>query len=196
MKTITKPQLRNLLKTRTLQARRTGRYTDDYAFDNAVNFGKTDWQPIVYLPPSRINPESKDLFIWTDDNLKHAKAYTTKDGTIQAGPHWDSWQLRITQQLAPAPDLYLVHIKDQILEFPSYNPERAIGAALHQLGLYGHLQTTIDLQPAQPGHYVFIPGLYEADQELVRIQVQLKLVKPRKPRFSQHSKDLVHINCS
>ena len=118
MKTITKPQLRNLLKTRTLQARRTGRYTDDYAFDNAVNFGKTDWQPIVYLPPSRINPESKDLFIWTDDNLKHAKAYTTKDGIIQAGPHWETWQLRITQQLAPAPDLYLVHIKDQILEFP------------------------------------------------------------------------------
>jgi hypothetical protein len=167
MKTITKPQLRKLLKTRTLQARRTGRYTDDYAFDNAVNFGKTDWQPIVYLPPSRINPESKDLFIWTDENLKHAKAYTTKDGIIQAGPHWDSWQLRITQQLAPAPDLYLVHIKDQILEFPSYNPERAIGAAIHQLGLYG-----------QPGHYVFIPGLYEADQELVRIQVQLKSSSP------------------
>ena len=79
----------------------------------------------------------------------------------------------------------------QILEFPSYNPERAIGAALHQLGLYGHLQTTIDLQPAQPGHYVFIPGLYETDQELVRIQVHLK---PSAPISKNRGKDIVFKN--
>jgi len=57
--------LRNLIKKGLIEAKCNYRYTDDYAYDNATNFGKTDWKP-AYLESMIPEGEQIDGIIFDD----------------------------------------------------------------------------------------------------------------------------------
>lgn len=84
----TKATLKKLLKSgEGYVARVVHDYTDDYAYDAMVNFGKTDWLPVRYIPETgsqvlkRIGIES-DFFIFTDEELRGCNVSQSEDGTI------------------------------------------------------------------------------------------------------------------
>lgn len=85
-----------------IEAKCNFRHTDDYAYDNAVNFGKTEWMP-ARLNPERIygdhgclnsDEQHKDGFMSfdaSDFRWKSGGAYWNDDGTIAlygAGEHY------------------------------------------------------------------------------------------------------------
>ena len=51
MKTIKRNWLKKQIAIGNCEAKCNGRYTDDYQFDNAENFGKTDWLPARISTP-------------------------------------------------------------------------------------------------------------------------------------------------
>ena len=86
-----------------IEAKRNYRHTDDYAYDNAYNFGKTDWMP-ARLNPERIYNErgcvnSSEMykegfmsFDASDFSWGSGGAYYNDDGTISlygAGEHFN-----------------------------------------------------------------------------------------------------------
>ena len=83
-----------------LEAKCEYHYTDDYAYDAATDFGKTDWMPL-----NIVSRDENGKNIWKDNfiNLLESdfqspcgRAYSREDGTITFKVHSNlSYQVRI-----------------------------------------------------------------------------------------------------
>lgn len=139
---ISKPTLRKMLKSGLLEGRREGYYTDDYAGDAACNYRKTGWKPMVFLPDSNgfdENGPDSPFLVWKESDLNDAKAYRRGDGTIHAGPHWDSWTFREVETVAPRPSVYIVEVRGSVYEVESFDELRAAKVVMKLERLYGRL---------------------------------------------------------
>ena len=97
-KTIRRDTLKKMIENGKIEAKCTFKLTDDYVFDNAYNFGKTEWLPARLARPTYeeitlhngnkitqcTDSDHKDGYAnfndW--DFSKGAKAYLADDGTI------------------------------------------------------------------------------------------------------------------
>lgn len=73
MKTIRRDWLKRQIEKGNIEAKCNHKFTDDYAFDNAYNFGKTDWMPARIKHPqyeTYTNEIGSVLTRRTDDDLK------------------------------------------------------------------------------------------------------------------------------
>ena len=100
MKTVNRGWLKRQVKAGKVEAKCTGHYTDDYAFDAANGFGKMDeWKPVRVLDDFTKNDFRTDVITLYESSFssKSGAAYT--DGAIIAfwvhnNLHYD---MRITQ---------------------------------------------------------------------------------------------------
>ncbi|TXH11959.1 MAG: hypothetical protein E6R03_13865 [Hyphomicrobiaceae bacterium] len=53
MKKFTRATLKSLIKKGLVEVRVRSNYTDDYAYDAAVNYGRTEWKPAVFSETGR-----------------------------------------------------------------------------------------------------------------------------------------------
>jgi hypothetical protein len=91
--------LRNLIKKGMIEAKCLFHYTDDYAYDNAYNNGKTDWMPVEFV---EFHTDGKDGFLsFTDWDLKTSSGYLHADTN-------DMYSFAIHSNL-----VYKVRIKEQ-----------------------------------------------------------------------------------
>lgn len=108
MKTINRGWLKRQIEKGNIEARCAFHFTDDYAFDNATGFGKTDWMLSRVRYP-QFDPESHrcinddrkpDMinFDESDFRTKSGSAYRNDDGTITLRIHSNEvWKLRMTE---------------------------------------------------------------------------------------------------
>jgi hypothetical protein len=85
-KTINRGWLKKQLVKGNVEAKCDMRLTDDYAFDNATGFGKTEWAPARYVEnkhqgDNRYEQNATLIDDW-DFKTKSGCAYQTDDGLI------------------------------------------------------------------------------------------------------------------
>ena len=115
MKTVNRAWLKRQIDAGRVEAKCSHHLTDDYAFDNANNFGKTDWMPARIRRPvfgTYINHLGFELDRCIDSDFvqgqmnftehdfvgKSGGAYYQPDGTIHFYVHSNaSYELRIKQ---------------------------------------------------------------------------------------------------
>jgi hypothetical protein len=75
MTTMRRDTLKKMIEAGKLEAKCLFSYTDDYAFDNATGFGKTEWMP------ARIsNPKWEEITLPNGNKTDHCIDHDTKDG--------------------------------------------------------------------------------------------------------------------
>ena len=101
MKTVNRGKLRRLAEQGKLLARCEFHYTDDYAWDNATNFGKMENYLPVFFIPDEGRHEVPEGYIGIDEyyfRCKGGHAWEEEDGTITFCPHSNlSYQLKIKE---------------------------------------------------------------------------------------------------
>ena len=82
MKTIRRDKIKRLIENGKIEARCKYRYTDDYAYDNIANFGKTGWLPARISSGYSDKKEGYINFEEHDFRYKSGTAWENEDGTI------------------------------------------------------------------------------------------------------------------
>lgn len=67
MKTVRRDWLKKQIMNGKMVGKCDHRYTDDYAMDNANNFGKTDFMPLQIIEDYDDHVAAGFLFLWADD---------------------------------------------------------------------------------------------------------------------------------
>lgn len=94
-KRINRKKLKEAIMSGLYEAKCDGRYTDDYAFDAAYNFGKTDFKP------ARVGNFEEGYTSFREEFFRPMKEYgatlyENKDGTISLDVHSNlSYTLRL-----------------------------------------------------------------------------------------------------
>ena len=114
-KTIRRDWLKKQIEAGKVEAKCNFHYTDDYAFDNAYGFGKTEWMPAHIMHPTferRTNYVGNPVDVCVNDDRREGHlnflqcqfsstpnvCYWQDDGTIRFGWHSnESYTLRIKQ---------------------------------------------------------------------------------------------------
>jgi hypothetical protein len=96
--TVNRGWLKRQILKGNVEAKRLSRYTDDYLWDVATDFGRTDWLPAVviseeerkfgYTPDGRFKFEEGDF-------RGFGRAWWNDDGTITLSFGWESYELRL-----------------------------------------------------------------------------------------------------
>jgi len=112
MKTMRRDTLKKKVEAGKMEAKCNHHYTDDYAYDNAVNFGETDWMPAHIMHPTykEVTLQNGNKMTVRDDEDRKAgffnlmncdftgnggHAWLAEDGTICLYVHSNlSYQLR------------------------------------------------------------------------------------------------------
>lgn len=114
MKTIRRDSLKKQIEAGKLEAKCTMHLTDDYKFDDANKFGKTEWKPARMRKPEFAqythangavtyyskNDDMKEGFMnfMEHDFSDGVKAYWNDQGTITLRVHSNEWyELRVIQ---------------------------------------------------------------------------------------------------
>jgi len=107
MQTVNRGWIKRMIEHGKVEARCLFRLTDDYSFDNADGFGKTDWMPARISAP-QFDPETNRCinsdfaegaanFHAGDFKTKSGGSYRNDDGTITLRIHGNEvYALRIT----------------------------------------------------------------------------------------------------
>jgi len=82
MATVNRSWLRRQIEAGKMEGKVTLSLTDDYAFDNSINFGRTAWLPVNFVScGSDFRPDHCN--VWEMDfTSKHGRAWHNDDGTI------------------------------------------------------------------------------------------------------------------
>ena len=101
MKTVNRGKLKRLAEQGKLLGRCKYRYTDDYIYDNATNFGRMENYFPVFLIPNEGRHEIPEghigIYEWYF-TCKSGRAWEEEDGTITFYPHSNlSYQLKIKE---------------------------------------------------------------------------------------------------
>ena len=78
MRIANRGHLKRLITKGIVEARCIYHYTDDYAWDNATNFGKTDWLP-AYLNSSLEEDEQVEGIVFDEWDFKTQGGYLSPD---------------------------------------------------------------------------------------------------------------------
>lgn len=82
MKRIRRDKIKRLIEKGKIEARCKYQYTDDYAYDNANNFGKTEWLPTRISSGYEDKKEGYINFEEHDFRYKSGAAWENDDRTI------------------------------------------------------------------------------------------------------------------
>lgn len=96
--TVNRGWLKRRILAGEVEARRNYRYTDDYAYDAAVDFGKTDWIPAHVVGPdeSQYRDGLADHMNFADSDFRgYGHAWWNADGTITLYFGYESFELRL-----------------------------------------------------------------------------------------------------
>lgn len=99
---INRQSLKKLIASGALEAKCDGHYTDDYAYDAAANFRKTEWLPARYVDAQMARHENSEPGTLTfgnwDFKTSSGLAYLDKDGSYSLHVHSNlSYTLRLKQ---------------------------------------------------------------------------------------------------
>jgi hypothetical protein len=93
--TVNRGQLLKLIAAGGIQAKCNFRFTDDYRFDNASNFGQTAWLPACIIADGEAHDFKKVKFSPWSFRTKSGMAWLNRDGTVTLKVHGnESWELR------------------------------------------------------------------------------------------------------
>ncbi len=103
MKTVNRGKLKRLAEQGKLLARCNYCYTDDYAWDNANNFGRTkQYLPVYVIQKGESRWNVPEGYIGIDEyyfRCKGGHAWEEKDGTITLYPYQNlSYSLKIKEE--------------------------------------------------------------------------------------------------
>lgn len=89
MSTIRRDVLKRKLARGELEARCRQHLTDDYAFDAADNFGRTDWMPAAYSDDLNIAKVINGVLTFSDSEFegRSGRALKRDDGTVTLWVH-------------------------------------------------------------------------------------------------------------
>jgi hypothetical protein len=77
--TVRRDVLRRMIEAGKMEAKVNYRYSDDYAFDNATNFGKTEWLPATVSDQRKY---FNGIAFAASDFRGYGSAWKEKDGSI------------------------------------------------------------------------------------------------------------------
>lgn len=102
--TINRQSLKKLMALGALEAKCDFSYTDDYAFDNSINCGKTEWIPAAYVDVKFARHENRIegslVFGNWDFETSSGKCWIDKDGTYSLSVHSNlSYSFRVKNTL-------------------------------------------------------------------------------------------------
>ncbi|XAI95982.1 hypothetical protein [Microcystis phage Mwe-JY26] len=95
--TVNRGWLRRRIEAGEVEAKCDGKYTDDYAWDAATDFGKTDWLPARVRPEGELWSDAPGGFITFDpsDFRGFGNAWKREDGTMVLSFGYKSYSLRL-----------------------------------------------------------------------------------------------------
>jgi len=111
--------LKRLIARGLIEARCKYHYTDDYAFDNAANFGKTDWLP-AYLDSAIPEGEQVDGIIFRE-NKRGWNDFKSRSGGLWENKEAGTYTFLIHSNLS-----YEVRLKEAKEEDSSINFEELL----------------------------------------------------------------------
>ncbi|WP_456390307.1 hypothetical protein [Hydrogenimonas sp.] len=104
MKPLSKRNLRSYLKKGLIEVKKKYRYTDDYAWDAATNFGKeTEWSPAYYAKDYDERQELSNKIgakghIFENYYLTGACLFAEENGIYTLSVGFESFNLRIKRE--------------------------------------------------------------------------------------------------
>lgn len=89
MKKFTRATLKSLVKKGLVEVRVRSNYTDDYAYDAEVNFGRTDWKSASYVPGNRRGHDiTAEAIVFDDDYFSMKGGRASREGDLM---HLSIW---------------------------------------------------------------------------------------------------------
>lgn len=79
--------LKNLVKKGMIEAKCIFHYTDDYAYDNAVNYGETDWLPVEFVKEHRDSKQGHISFSDWDFGTSSGYLHQRENGLYSFAIH-------------------------------------------------------------------------------------------------------------
>lgn len=97
IKTCNRGWLRRRVQAGVVEAKCDFRFSDDYAYDNAIKFGKTDWLPARFSTGYGDFIEGQMNLHSDDFTCKCGRAWWNEDSTITLYKGYESYTLRIRE---------------------------------------------------------------------------------------------------